>query len=317
MKIAHVLFLFTFLIANSAAAATALPDAEKHRLASYLAYITVGVDTSGPGGESIYTVGANCPECGGPPGLVGDGTVMVPCQWDDGKFYCNKGKIAQKSAGDEMDYEVDEAMCESVCDCDCGCKGKCGGTCGCDNCSCATPERDELFDNLANPPARFNESYVRDLEYDLQKALEEAETLRAGSGKCQPTEEEELPVAPEPEPEPKREEASSDVLTIYDMPGSRWNWEGRSSKSVSDSFMRSHLLSDHGVDAAGMSRSQMQVVHDNIHNGYPAFGKASSTSCPDGQCPLPGSSGSSSGSCPTCPGGSSSSRSRGLFGRWR
>ena len=95
MKIAHVLFLFTFLIANSAAAATALPDAEKHRLASYLAYITVGVDTSGPGGESIYTVGANCPECGGPPGLVGDGTVMVPCQWDDGKFYCNKGKIAQ------------------------------------------------------------------------------------------------------------------------------------------------------------------------------------------------------------------------------
>lgn len=302
MKIAHVLLLFTLLIANSAAAATALPDAEKHRLASYLAYVVVGVDTSGPGGGSLYTVGANCPECNGV-GKVGDGVTMLTCEWDDGKFYCNKGKIAQKSAGDEMDYEVDEAMCESVC--------------GCDNCNCATPERDELFDNLANPPARFNESYVRDLEYDLQKALEEAEILRAGSGKCQPTEEEELPVPPEPEPEPKREEASSDVLTIYDMPGSRWNWEGRSSKSVSDSFMRSHLLSDHGVDAAGMSRSQMQVVHDNIHNGYPAFGKASSASCPDGQCPLPGSSGSSSGSCPTCPGGSSSSRSRGLFGRWR
>ena len=323
MKIANVLFLFTFLIANSAAAATALPDAEKHRLASYLAYITVGVDTSRPGGESIYTVGANCPECGGPPGLVGDGTVMVPCQWDDGKFYCNKGKIAQKAEGDAMDYEVDEAMCETVCDCDCGCKGKCGGTCGCDNCNCATPERDELFDNLANPPARFNESYVRDLEYDLQKALEEAETLRAGSGKCQPTEEEELPVAPEPEPEPKREEASSKTVTLYRMKGSRWNWEGRSNPSTS--FMRQHLMDDHGIDASLMNREQMQIIHDNAHNygdgkafGFPTDFNSSVTAsdCPSGTCPT--SSRSSSGGCPggNCP-TSSSSRSRGLFGRWR
>ena len=153
MKIAHVLFLFTFLIANSAAAATALPDAEKHRLASYLAYITVGVDTSGPGGGSLYTVGANCPECNGV-GKVGDGVTMLTCEGDDGKFYCNKGKIAQKSSGDAMEYDVDEAMCETVCDCDCGCKGKCGGTCGCDNCNCATPKRDELIDDLTNAPKR-------------------------------------------------------------------------------------------------------------------------------------------------------------------
>ena len=48
-----------------ATAATPLPDAEKHRLASYLAYITVGVETQGPGGGSLYTVGSNCPECNG------------------------------------------------------------------------------------------------------------------------------------------------------------------------------------------------------------------------------------------------------------
>ena len=304
MKIAHVLFLFTFLIANSAAAATALPDAEKHRLASYLAYVVVGVETSGPGGESIYTVGETCRECNGT-AVLGDGTVVFPCEWKDGLYYCNKGKIAQKSAGDEMDYEVDETMCEAA------------------NCNCATPERDELFDKLDNPPARFNESYVRDLEYDLQKALEEAETLRAGSGKCQPTEEEELPVAPEPEPEPKREEASSKTVTLYRMKGSRWNWEGRSNPSTS--FMRQHLMDDHGIDASLMNREQMQIIHDNAHNygdgkafGFPTDFNSSVTAsdCPSGTCPT--SSRSSSGGCPggNCP-TSSSSRSRGLFGRWR
>ena len=302
------LLLLFLLIANSAAAATALPDAEKHRLASYLAYITVGVDTSRPGGESIYTVGANCPECGGPPGLVGDGTVMVPCQWDDGKFYCNGGKIAQKSAGDEMDYEVDETMCEAD-TCNCGnCDGACGGGC-CDNCNCATPERDELFDKLDNPPARFNESFVRQLENDLQNALEEVQTLKAGKT-CQPCAAEE-----QTEDQPEKiaiEEPSSDVLTLFKMPGPSWNWSGRSTASTSTNSMKSHLAKEHGIDTSGMTRSQLIIAHNNDHNGYPAMGRAtyeSSSSCPDGQCPLPGSSGSSGSSCPTCPGGSGSSRS--------
>ena len=50
MKIANVLSLSLLLIANSAAAATALPDAEKHRLASYLAYVVVGVEAEAPDG---------------------------------------------------------------------------------------------------------------------------------------------------------------------------------------------------------------------------------------------------------------------------
>ena len=66
-----VLLLFNLLIANSAAAATALPDAEKHRLASYLAYVVVGVEAEAPDGGSIYTVGAKCNECNGS-GELGD-----------------------------------------------------------------------------------------------------------------------------------------------------------------------------------------------------------------------------------------------------
>ena len=300
-----------------ATAATPLPPNELHRLAAYLSYITVGVETQGPGGGSLYTVGANCPECGGPPGLVGDGTVMVPCQWEDGKYYCNKGKIAKRSDGDAMDVcEVGCALCESVCDCG-NCDGTCGGGC-CDNCKCGTPERDELFDNLDNPPARFNESYVRDLEYDLQKALEEVQSLKADQT-CQQDAEDQPEETQEETPEP--EESSSKTVTLYRMKGSRWNWSGRSNPSTS--FMRQHLMDEHGIDASLMNREQMQIIHDNAHNygddkafGFPTEFNSSVTAndCPSGTCPT---SSSNSGGCPggNCPTGPS--RSRGFFGRWR
>ena len=300
-----------------ATAATPLPDAEKHRLAAYLSYITVGVETQGPGGGSLYTVGANCPECNGV-GKVGDGVTMLTCEWEDGKYYCNKGKIAKRSDGDQMDVcEVGCALCESVCDCG-NCDGRCGGGC-CDNCKCPTPERDELFEAIENAPARFNESYVRDLEYDLQKALEEVQTLKADQT-CQQDAEDQPAEAPEETQEP--EESSSKTVTLYRMKGSTWNWSGRSNPSTS--FMRQHLMDEHGIDASLMNKEQMQILHDNAHNygddkafGFPTdFNSSMTSNCPSGTCPLPGSSGS--GSCPTCPGGSSSrSYSRGLFGRWR
>ena len=297
-----------------ATAATSLPDAEKHRLASYLAYITVGVETQGPGGGSLYTVGANCPECNGV-GKVGDGVTMLTCEWEDGKYYCNKGKIAKRSDGDAMDVcEVGCALCESVCDCG-NCDGTCGGGC-CDNCKCGTPERDQLFEAIEDAPARYNESYVEKLEYDLTSALQELETLKAGQT-CQQDEEDQPEETPEETPEQK--ESSSKTVTVYRMKGSTWNWEGRSNPSTE--FMRQHLKEEHGIDASLMDRKAMQAIHDNCHNygddkafGFPTEYNSSMTSCPDGQCPLPGSSGS--GSCPTCPGGSSS-RSRGFFGRWR
>ena len=298
-----------------ATAATPLPPNELHRLASYLAYITTTLDPDDPGGIE-YTVGDTCGNCQGS-GILGDGRVEFPCEWEDGKYYCNKGKIAKRSDGDSMDVcEVGCALCESVCDCG-NCDGTCGGGC-CDNCKCGTPERDELFDNLDNPPARFNESYVRDLEYDLQKALEEVQSLKADQT-CQQDEEDQPEEIPEETPEP--EEPSSKTVTLYRMKGSRWNWEGRSNPSTS--FMRQHLMDEHGIDASLMNREQMQILHDNAHNygddkafGFPTEFNSSVTAsdCPSGTCPT---SSSSSGGCPggNCPTGPS--RSRGFFGRWR
>ena len=318
-----VLLLFTLLIANSAAAATALPDAELHRLSSYLAYITVGLDPDDPGGIE-YVAGETCVNCQGS-GKLGDGKVEFPCEWSDGLYYCNGGKIAKKSDGDAMDYEVDEAMCEAAtcnCNCNCGCKGECGGTCGCDSCDCATPERDELMNKLDNPPARFNESFVRQLENDLQNALEEVQTLKAGKT-CQPCAAEE-----QTEDQPEKiaiEEPSSKTVTLYRMKGSKWNWEGRSNPSTQ--FMRDHLRSDHGIDASMMNRESMQILHDNAHNygedkafGFPTDFNSSVTAsdCPSGTCPTSSRSSSGSSSCPSgnCPTSSSRSYSRG-FGFFR
>ena len=290
-----VLIGWLMLWAATATAATALPDAEKHRLAAYLSYLVVSLEPEGPGGESIYTVGANCGECGGPPGLVGDGVTMLPCGWEDGKYYCNKGKIAKRSDGDAMDYEdIGEAMCEAVCDCG-NCDSTCGGGC-CDNCKCGTPEREELFEAIENAPLDFNESTVRELEYDLEQALEEVQTLKATCPNCSTCPPQKQTAD---QPETTVEEPSSDVLTIYKMPGATWNWNGRSNPSTE--YMRSHISQEHGIDASGMSREQLQIIHNNAHNygDDMALGTAtyeakssgtSSSSCPGGNCPTSGSS---------------------------
>ena len=68
-----------------------------------------------------------------------------------------------------------------------------------------------------------------------------------------------------PEETPEPEESSSKTVTLYRMPNNtRWNWEGRSNPSTS--FMRQHLMDEHGIDASLMNREQMQILHDNAHN---------------------------------------------------
>ena len=106
---------------------------------------------------------------------------------------------------------------------------KCGGGCGCDNCNCATPKQDALFDELDQPIRRFNESYVRELENKLQAALEEAQTQNEAP-KCQPSEEQ-PPEAPQPAKIAKKNLHLMYSL-CYKMPGPTWNWNGRSNPSL-------------------------------------------------------------------------------------
>ena len=127
----------------------------------------------------------------------------------------------------------------------------------------------------------------------------------------------------------------------------QWNVEGQWNYSTAQ--IAEHLMEDHGIDARGMSRSQMQQAHDNAHNGVPIMSGIgpimcdgacpTCPSCPGGCCPVEkpadveevvveqevitiieqpaasSSSGCPNGRCPTSS-GSSSTRRRGLFRRW-
>jgi hypothetical protein len=75
---------------------------EKHRLGAYLTFITITSKDIGGGSPSAeYVVGDPCRECLGL-GTVGDGTVAVKCNWSDGDYYCNNGKIAKTGSEPQM-----------------------------------------------------------------------------------------------------------------------------------------------------------------------------------------------------------------------
>ena len=202
----------------TAAAIQPLTKSEKHRLAAYISYlVAVDIDGNGGGCCSTYKAGQTCPECGGPPGLVGDGKVMVPCNFvtDDDKLMCKGGILREvgdvaETEGEIVDYGIGE-------------------------------------------------------EIDL-----------------------EIKASP------------------LNMKGSRWNVEGR--WNYDWDFIANHLRTVHNFDdVEGYTLSELEIIHNNLHNGYPPFG-----------CVEAASSGSSSSSCPsgTCPSsGSGTVRRRGIFRR--
>ena len=87
--------------------AYALDEVELHRLGAYLSYVVAASDEilGEDDTPKIWTIGEDCPACDGL-GEIGDGTVMLKCEWEDGDYYCKNGKIAK--VGDMQ--EVFESM---------------------------------------------------------------------------------------------------------------------------------------------------------------------------------------------------------------
>ena len=54
------------------------------------------------------------------------------------------------------------------------------------------------------------------------------------------------------------------------MHSSRWSVEGR--WDYSTDFLATHLAEEHGIGVAGYTREELQIIHDNIHNGFDAMG---------------------------------------------
>ena len=99
------------------------------------------------------------------------------------------------------------------------------------------------------------------------------------------------PPSTEPEPEPEAE-APLALSPVYRRTKTRWTVAGK--RNYSDAELARHLMQDHGIDSSGRSREEMQAMHDNTHDGYPADGgnvtqattrSRSSSSCPTGRCP--------------------------------
>ena len=113
------------------------------------------------------------------------------------------------------------------------------------------------------------------------------------------------------QPEESQEETQpvEEPSCLVDLSQTKWNWQGTSNVPIST--MRAHLTDEHSIDPASldkMSREELIALHNLLHNE-----EVRATA------PKAKSSGTSSSSCPsgTCPTSSSSSRSRGLFGRFR
>lgn len=69
-------------------------------------------------------------------------------------------------------------------------------------------------------------------------------------------------------PEPQDDSDSNSEWAsnaLVRQPGPRWNWEGV--WNVSPSTAQAHLA-EHGINVSGFTMEQMQIVHDNLHNGY-------------------------------------------------
>lgn len=104
-----------------------------------------------------------------------------------------------------------------------------------------------------------------------------------GTGKKTSSKPEDIPATPEEPEEP--EDIPATFSEALESTGPRWTWSGRGLEPPT-AFMVEHLRDSHGVDASGLTRNEMQRLHDSLHNGTTSAPASSrSSSCPTGSCP--------------------------------
>lgn len=76
--------------------------------------------------------------------------------------------------------------------------------------------------------------------------------------------------------------AQSNKINVVRRSTTRWTVGTKRSYTTDELAL--HLSKEHGIDTTGYTRQEMEAMHDNIHNGYTAYGEIKSN-CPDGNCP--------------------------------
>ena len=64
-------------------------------------------------------------------------------------------------------------------------------------------------------------------------------------------------------PEPVKQSPTRMSETVWNLMGT-WNY--------TTEMLANHLKNDHDIDVEGYTREEMQIMHDNIHNGYDPMG---------------------------------------------
>ncbi len=81
------------------------------------------------------------------------------------------------------------------------------------------------------------------------------------------------PTKAQPVPEPTKAQPVADPVPLP-VRRSSTIWNLNNTWDYSTEELIAHLLGEHGFDAAGYSREELQTIHDNLHNGYTALGDA-------------------------------------------
>ena len=273
-----------FLAALAAAAVTDYPltPNEQHRLAVYCSYVVAtheGIVGPDGGGGTELKEGDTCRNCFGS-GLVGDGVVMMKCNYNENGLYCKNGKLAAVGSAS------DTFGAFGGCDCCDECQGQCGGVC-CDECTCGKP---------------LSKVQIRQLGEELAKAMAAAKANLESLDSDTP------PATSKPLTAFRQTDWNWQGVGNPPLSVKRQH------------LIQTHKVDARSVNKMSNAEAEAlhNLLHNSEVRAAAPSKASSSSSCPGGNCPT--SSAGRSGGCPggNCPtSGSKGYSRRGLFGRFR
>lgn len=117
--------------------------------------------------------------------------------------------------------------------------------------------------------ARFNNAVAESVEKSHNETMAELQEYKSTLQRIEQvvTELQAKSKEVKPPAEPVKSQATAEVSR---MPGSNWNVEGNWNYTLIE--LAEHLRRVHNVNTDGKTMSELQAMHDNLHNGYSAYG---------------------------------------------
>lgn len=145
---------------------------------------------------------------------------------------------------------------------------------------------EKMVNEAINEKAVENLSYAKQQQEILKEIKASLESIEANSKPSINIVESPAKVEVPPVSKPKVQ-ISKNIETKQSptrLPGSHWNVNGNFNYSLLE--IANHLRTTHNIDPSGYTYEELTIIHDNLHNGYNAYGSSKNkAACPDGLCP--------------------------------